>query len=271
MADYQRGVYEPTDEVHVFDGSEDDEDSEGSRLPLLIVIALFVLASFGGIVWLAYEKGVASGRSEPRTILADTGPIKVAPDNSGTTETPYKGLKIYQQPAPNEGYDGTTVESAAPPSSPPERSAAPATAAPPLRAPASEAAPHKSAATAPKSEGVTNPVTTAAPTEPGNSSEASLPASSAVSAPPESAIGQGTYLLQIGSYKSQAEADASWSSFQAKHSALIGGVSSHVKMADLGGKGVWYRLRVGPFADKDAANAMCERIKADGGNCFLAK
>src|SRR5258706_15693025 len=136
MADYQRGVYEPTDEVHVFDGSEDDEDSEGSRLPLLIVIALFVLASFGGIVWLAYEKGVASGRSEPRTILADTGPIKVAPDNSGTTETPYKGLKIYQQPAPNEGYDGTTVESAAPPSSPPGRRAGPPPAAPPLPAPA---------------------------------------------------------------------------------------------------------------------------------------
>ena len=39
MPHYERGVYEPTDEVRVFDGSEDDEDVEGSRLPLLIVLA----------------------------------------------------------------------------------------------------------------------------------------------------------------------------------------------------------------------------------------
>ena len=39
-----RGVYEPSDEVRVFDGAEDDDDSEGSRLPLVIVLALIVLA-----------------------------------------------------------------------------------------------------------------------------------------------------------------------------------------------------------------------------------
>ena len=38
MANYERGVYEPSDEVRVFDGSEDDDDIEGSRLPLLIEI-----------------------------------------------------------------------------------------------------------------------------------------------------------------------------------------------------------------------------------------
>ena len=35
MAKYDRGVYEPSDEARVFDGAEDDEDVEGSRLPLL--------------------------------------------------------------------------------------------------------------------------------------------------------------------------------------------------------------------------------------------
>ena len=34
MVNYERGVYEPSDEVRVFDGSEEDEeDVEGSRLP----------------------------------------------------------------------------------------------------------------------------------------------------------------------------------------------------------------------------------------------
>src|SRR5689334_21368256 len=99
MAEYDRGVYEPSERVRVCDGSEDDEDTEGSRLPVLIVIALVVLASFAGVVWLAYEKGVASGRNEPRVVMLDSG--KNA-DGSADTTTQYKGLKIYEQPAPND-------------------------------------------------------------------------------------------------------------------------------------------------------------------------
>ena len=72
--------YEPSDDVRVFDGGEDDEDVEGSRLPLLIVIALLVLAAFGGVVWLAYQRGVQQGHAEvPRVIAADQGPVKVPP------------------------------------------------------------------------------------------------------------------------------------------------------------------------------------------------
>ena len=51
-----------------------DDDVEGSRLPLLIVIALFVLAAFGGVVWMAYTQGVVRGHSEaPKTIVAADG------------------------------------------------------------------------------------------------------------------------------------------------------------------------------------------------------
>src|SRR5579871_2144501 len=92
MGEYNRGVYEPAERVRVFDGSEDDEDLEGSRLPVLIVIALVVLVCFAGVVWLAYEKGVANGRNEPR----------IASTDSGEPTAQYKGLKIYEQPAPND-------------------------------------------------------------------------------------------------------------------------------------------------------------------------
>ena len=70
MANYERGVYEPSDEVRVFDGSEEEDDVEGSRLPLLIVLALLVLAMFGGVVWLAYTQGVARGRGETPVLTA---------------------------------------------------------------------------------------------------------------------------------------------------------------------------------------------------------
>jgi cell division protein FtsN len=286
LADYHRGVYEPSDDVHVFDGSEDDEDTEGSRLPLLIVIALFVLASFGGVVWLAYQKGVASGRTEPRTLVAESGPAKVPGDNSDGTQTPYKGLKIYEQPAPNESYDGTAVENTAPAGATQDGTvqdnAPPASAGPPLRAaetgqPAhaetkpSKPAPSEAAAAAPPKRTQTVASTAAASTAPAPPPEARTAQDVTIADAAPAAPAAGAYLLQIGSYKSAAEADASWHAFSAKHAALVGGYSSNVKMADLGDKGVWYRLRIGPFSDKASANALCEKIEADGGNCFLAR
>src|SRR5689334_1798393 len=115
MAKIEPGAYEPRgDDIRVFDGSEDDMDEEGSRLPLLIAIALLVLAAFAGVVYLAYTEGVQKGRSDaPRVITAQSGPAKVAPTEAGGTVTPYKGLKIYEQPAPSD--EETENEDSPPP------------------------------------------------------------------------------------------------------------------------------------------------------------
>src|ERR1700744_3258775 len=133
MANYERGVYEPSDEVRVFDGAEDEEDVEGSRLPLLIVLALLVLAMFAGVVWLAYTQGVARGRTETPVLTAQNGPARIAPQNPGGAEQPYKGFKIYEQPAPPDDAVDTATTTAAP-----AATAAPAPAAavpPPAAAP----------------------------------------------------------------------------------------------------------------------------------------
>jgi cell division protein FtsN len=84
---------------------------------------------------------------------------------------------------------------------------------------------------------------------------------------PAKAAGGG-YVLQIGAYKSQADADAAWKAYKAKHAALLSGYSDDVQQADLGEKGTWYRLRISGFADKDMAASVCDRLKADGGACI---
>src|SRR5471030_1971492 len=111
MANYERVVYEPSDEVRVFDGSEEEDDVEGSRLPLLIVLALLVLAMFAGVVWLAYTQGVARGRTETPVLTAQNGPARIAPQNPGGAEQPYKGFKIYEQPAPPDDDADATASS----------------------------------------------------------------------------------------------------------------------------------------------------------------
>jgi hypothetical protein len=311
MAKIEPGVYEPRDDIRVFDGAEDDVDEEGSRLPLLIVIALLVLAAFAGVVYLAYTEGVQKGRSDaPRVITAQPGPAKVAPTDAGGTVTPYKGLKIYEQPAPTD-EDSANEDSAPPPptdiapqklatttattpsvmpaptkpavtvaaTTPPVAKPAPEPVAkPPVKTavastqPAATAAPRSltpatiAPATKPATPPATKPVATAAP-KPAPVETKPLPATPtpAATAP---AASSGSYVLQIGAYKSQAEANAAFASLKAKNPAVMSGFSPNVKQVDLGEKGTWYRLRVGSFSDKEAAAALCGRL---GGGCFPAK
>ena len=308
MPQHERGLYEPGEDVRVFDGAEEDEDVEGSRLPLLIVLALLVLAMFAGFVWLAYSEGVARGRGETPVITAEAGPARVAPQNAGGTAEPYKGFKIYEQPAPP---DDDTAQSAAPvqnPPSPPPATkpalteptpapvapvkaaapAAPAPAAPvkvaaapakpvpamkPSQLPAQPAAPIGPATAPPRALGAT-PAPAAAPAAAKPAPAAPVVAKAVLAATPPAAsapAGSGSFVLQIGAYKSQADADTAWTTYKTKHASLLSGYSPDVRQADLGEKGIWYRLRITGFPSKDVASALCDRLKADGGGCFLGK
>jgi hypothetical protein len=302
MPQHERGLYEPGEDVRVFDGSEEEEDVEGSRLPLLIVLALLVLAMFAGFVWLAYSEGVARGRGETPVITAEAGPARVAPQNAGGAAEPYKGFKIYEQPAPPDDDTAQTTAPAQKPSPPPATKPAlteptPAPTAPvkaeapaaPVPAPSMPAAPVKVAAAAPpKSVPAMKPsqlpAQPAAPIGPATAPPRALNATAAPAAPvtakpvpaatPAAAsapAANGSFVLQIGAYKSQADADTAWTTYKTKHASLLSGYSPDVRQADLGEKGIWYRLRIAGFPSRDVASALCDRLKADGGGCFLGK
>jgi cell division protein FtsN len=268
MPQNERGLFEPGEDMRVFDGpEEEDEDIEGSRLPLLIVLALLVLAMFAGFVWLAYSEGVARGRSEAPVVTAEAGPTRVAPQSPGGAAQPYKGFKVYEQPAPP---DEDTAQNSAPAAAQSAKTAsAPPAAMTKAPAPAAKPPAPKVAAAAPKPAPA--PVKSQArATEPPQA-----PAGPAA-APPKplntaSAAPAGPIVLQIGAYKSRADADTAWTIYKSKHAALLAGYSPNIEQADLGDKGVWYRLRIAGFSGRDVALALCDRLKADGGSCFLGK
>ena len=264
MANYERDAR--SDDVRVFDGGEDEEDVEGSRLPLLIVIALLVLAAFGAVVWLAYQRGVQQGHSEvPYTIVAQAGPARVAPPEAGGTPTPYTGLKIYQQPAPSDD-EADTADAVPPPPTEIPPVAKPTTMAStvPAATPPSAAAPATppSVKTAPLQPAPAKPVQPAAATP-----APTIPAPTPPVATPEPA--SGSVLLQICSYKSQAEANAAWATYKGKY-PLVAGLSPDIKQVDLGAKGTWYRLRIGA-ASRAEATSLCDTLKAQGGACIPTK
>ena len=252
----------------MFDGSEEEEDVEGSRLPLLIVLALLVLAMFAGVVWLAYTQGVARGRGETPVLTAAAGPERVAPPSGRRRQSvPYQGFKIYEQPAPPD--DSADNAPPAPQAhgiarQPPSLRRRQACAAPA----AQRQSPHCRRQPSWRPPGLPKPAPARQTPRPppriggcpdpagrfharrrqrllpsprlppsrlrrpswpghGRAPPAGRRCGNARSAPRRcasargKACGLGGYVLQIGAYKSQADADAAWKVYKAKHAALL--------------------------------------------------
>jgi cell division septation protein DedD len=77
------------------------------------------------------------------------------------------------------------------------------------------------------------------------------------------------FMVQLSSQKSEAEAQSSFRSLQAKFPSELGGLAPVVRRADLGSKGVFYRTMVGPFASAQEASQFCANYKAAGGQCVV--
>ncbi|MGB8602077.1 MAG: SPOR domain-containing protein [Rhizomicrobium sp.] len=162
------------------------------------------------------------------------------------------------------------VTAPAAPASAPPAAKAPARLQPPAlpaaKVPAQKPVAAKPVEAKPEAKSVAAPKAAAKPAE--KSAEKAAVAEKPVA---KTAVKAGSYMLQLGAYKTEAEADTAWKSYKAKHAAALGGAAPDIQKADLGDKGTWYRLRTGPFASKDAAGAQCDKLKADGGSCFPAK
>ena len=271
MNNLQRGIYQPlADKVPIYDLADEDPEEERSRAPLLVVIALVVLAAFAGVVWLAYNQGVERGRQGASLVItAPEGPVRVAPPEAAPA--PFTGLNVYNDPvSPEQEAKASTLAPQAPPpptEAPPIRlsqaAPAPATPAPAPARPAAAATPAPSAA-------AVRPAATPAPA-PVQTAQAARPATPAPAAPAAvtSRALSGAAVLQLGAFESQELANGAWASLRARFSTL-GQLAPDVQRADLGAKGIVYRLRAGPFTDRTAAVDACTQLKAAGGTCFVA-
>lgn len=80
----------------------------------------------------------------------------------------------------------------------------------------------------------------------------------------------GKAMIQLGSFPNDGLAASAWSKIKSSNQGLLGNYSPSIKPAEIPGKGTWYRLRVGGFADKAAAADVCEQLKASGQACIVA-
>ncbi|URK87877.1 SPOR domain-containing protein [Rhizobium sp. RCAM05350] len=83
-------------------------------------------------------------------------------------------------------------------------------------------------------------------------------------------IAPGTYVIQIASLPSEAEAQKSYKTLSGKFGSVIGGKGVDIKKAEIAGKGTYYRVRI-PAGSREAANAMCAQYKSAGGSCLVTR
>ncbi len=169
------------------------------------------------------------------------------------------------QPAPSR----PAVQAEAPAAPAPEAPVARPTPPPPAAVAATRPVPpapqqRQTAAPASAPLPLVPPAAPAAPT-----TVAAVPAAPAAPAAPAS--GGGSFVVQLSSQRSEADARRDFQRFQSRFSGLLAGKSADIQTADLGNRGVYYRLRVGPGGSREDAVRLCEQIKAQGGDCVVAR
>ncbi|MFK7840189.1 MAG: SPOR domain-containing protein [Bdellovibrionales bacterium] len=84
-------------------------------------------------------------------------------------------------------------------------------------------------------------------------------------------IRPGTHFVQLGSIKSAAASSSEWAKLVKKYPNELASAKYRVERADLGDKGVFFRIQAGPMAG-ESASEICGSIKAQNpGGCLVVK
>ncbi len=234
MVDKRKDEIDPDLRIHQATEPFDVQEQNGRRAMWLLLAGFGFLLLLALLIFKVYQPGVRD-RVVPPTINADRTPFKVKPENPGGDITPDQNKEIYKV-IDGEAVDGSvnTVDNAEKPIDIPDSANIIVKAPEPITRPAA-------------------PVVTTPP-KPANTG------------------GDSVYVAQVASVRSRAAAEDVWTTIEQKHDALLPDRAyADIKRADLGDKGVYYRLRLAGMADKAAANRLCERLVARGQACFVTK
>jgi cell division septation protein DedD len=261
---YHLGPIDPDRRAELYGDTRDEEPQPRPRRVLATALALLVMGLFGGGLWFAYVQGTrhagggdAASGSVP-LIRADERPTKVKPERPGGMEIPDRDKLIYNPTRPVVEHllpppEKPLPRPVAPPNPSPQREQPPATASstpasPPAPSPASIPQAQQSAAVPPAKP----PPAQAAP-------------------PKTAATGAAGTRLQLGSVRSEDAARQEWERIKRKNADLLGALSATPIRADLGDKGIYYRILAGPVADQAAAERICSELKQRSVGCIVAR
>jgi hypothetical protein len=254
---YQFGHIDPDERLDHGEEPNDDRQPPRRHLPAA-ALAIGVVALFAGGLWFAYHAGTqhaaVSSSAAPDTVpllRADNEPVKVKPTNAGGMEIPDKDNPLY-------GAKTAPVEKLLPP---PEAPAA--RPPPPVQAQLPPPAPPAMPAPLPAP-----PPATVKPMSPAQIAALAKPPTAP--APGDTAL-PGGVRIQLASLRSPDAARDEWARLKDENADLLGKLTAVAVRADMGEKGIYYRIEAGPLASKAAAAHLCDALRDRDLGCQLVR
>ncbi len=252
-----------------------------------------LLVLFGGgayAIWEQWGDGLIGRKADELPVVrAPEGPMKVRPEQPGGIDIPNRDKLVYDRlekkppeanmenllprpEVPLSPPEQKPVDKAELPSQPdakgePETTAVTSAAEGPKSAPPPE--PKSAPPTVREVIAATKP--SAVPPPPlVKEPEPAAKKATAKPAPVKAAPGDG-YQIQLAAVRKQEAAKSEWQRLSKKHNSLLGQLSLNVVRADLGNKGIFYRLRAGPIADLTAAKTLCQALVKQKVGCLVVR
>lgn len=196
--------------------------------------------------------------SDGSTVASGTVPSAPAPVASGAEAS---SDETTPPPAPTLGQGSVpSLGLTTPPAVAEEKAREDAATASKQTAAKTEASAPKEVAAAPKAEPA--PAETAKATEPKKAAQ-----SAAVPAPASTAT--GPYTIQLAALRDEGAARKLWQQTQSKYPSLLGGMTLVIQKADLGQKGVFYRVRGTGLPSEAQARHVCAELAKDKVGCLF--
>lgn len=80
-----------------------------------------------------------------------------------------------------------------------------------------------------------------------------------------------SYQVQLAAVRDVSATQTEWRRLQVRHKILLGNLKLSVVRADLGSKGIFYRLRAGPLIDQSSAKKLCKDLIKVKVSCLVVK
>lgn len=268
------------DEYEEYDEFDDANDERGLSGFAVLIMGLVMIGAFFSVVWIAYQQGIKTGQTglggNTPFVAAEPEPIKI---ENAASNVPVEDREVYDvfdgeddapvtvlAQGPEEPIDRTSTDPIGDLAAVTDGAADLGDAVEDRLASLAE----EDAVALDNNPAVDNPdPVPATPTLAVNNKPAqddTLPA-----APEPVAAGplSGSHVVQIGAFRSNGDAMAQWSRIAAKLGDYAASKAPDVERADLGARGVYHRLRIGPFSSSSEASAYCAGLKERGQDCLI--
>lgn len=85
------------------------------------------------------------------------------------------------------------------------------------------------------------------------------------------AIGTDRFFVQLASLRTEQRAHEELAQLRSDYQRDLKDYDFTVQRADLGAKGVFYRVLVGPYLSRFVASGYCSEIRSVGGDCMVLR